>query len=429
MNVSELVKRITFGKAYDYLDRDPERNFLKLVNWLETLDKNGFVAKRLPLIRKYAEDADSNWYRLACSFWEDVDAEVRKTLFTNFVLNGNLLENEKLTENRKQYNCNIPWAIELDPTSRCDLRCAAGEGDDELSFDKMDELIEQGKTLGTFFYFFAGGEPLLRGEDLIALCNKHEDCVFFCITNGALLDDDFAQQLLRVRNMIPILMLDGFARETDARRGDGTFEKLRCAAELLRGEKLPFGLYVCCTAQNWETVSGEAFFDEMVAWGAKAALFAPYLPGREDARAEYILTAEQRVKLCAALTRLRETKPLLILDFCLSGILTEGCIAAGRGYCRVSAAGNVEPCAFLPCSDTNVRTATLLDAYRSPLFQAFRARQPFGADPMRPCPLLDHTDLLGELLVASCPAGSAIPHRDGRGNPAEKPGTKKIEKT
>lgn len=403
MNASELVKRITFSKTYEFLDKNPEQNFLKLVDWLETLNQGGFVAQKLPIIRKYAEDPESNWYHLARSFWNDIDEEVRKTLFTNFMLNGKLLENKKLAENRKKYGCNIPWAISISPTSACNLPCdssgtAAGTAPLELSFDKMDDLVEQGKQLGTSFYVFAGGEPLLKKDDLIALCNKHADCVFLCVTNGLLVDDVFAEELLRIRNMIPMITVDGFVEETDRWRGAGAFDAARRAMRILKKYRLAFGTCVCCTAQNCDTVSGEAFFDAMIEWGAKATWYYLYLPAGKQGRPELMVSTEQRRHLNDRLEEFWTTKPILAMDFCCSGKLTGGCIAAGRGYCHVSAAGDIEPCAFLQYSDSNVAGVSLLDAYRGPLFQAFHRNQPFDRDPLFPCPLLDHPQQLCTLL-------------------------------
>ena len=88
---------------------------------------------------------------------------------------------------RAEYNCNIPWAILLDPTSACNLHCtgcwAAEYGNKlNLTFDEIDSIIEQGKELGIYFYIYTGGEPLVRKNDLIALCKKHSDCIFLSFT-------------------------------------------------------------------------------------------------------------------------------------------------------------------------------------------------------------------------------------------------------
>lgn len=69
--------------------------------------------------------------------------------------------------NREKYNCNIPWTMLMDPTSACNLHCtgcwAAEYGHKlNLSYEKLSDIISQGKELGTYFYMFTGGEPLVR---------------------------------------------------------------------------------------------------------------------------------------------------------------------------------------------------------------------------------------------------------------------------
>lgn len=61
----------------------------------------------------------------------------------------------------QKYNCNIPWAVLLDPTSACNLHCtgcwAAEYGHQlNLSLDDIDSIIRQGKELGTYMYIYTG---------------------------------------------------------------------------------------------------------------------------------------------------------------------------------------------------------------------------------------------------------------------------------
>jgi len=406
MNVSDMIKRISMAKAYEFLDRDPDQNIPKLVDWLERLDKNGGISRQLPTIQKFAHDPDSNWFRLACSLWKDVDDEVRKTLFTNFVVNGNLLANPKLGENREKYGCNIPWAILLDPTSACNLHCtgcwAAEYGNKlNLTFDELDGIIEQGKALGTYFYIFSGGEPLVRKADIIALCNKHSDCAFLAFTNGTLIDEAFAGEMLRVKNLIPAISVEGFEADTDFRRGEGTFAGLRKGMEILRRYKLPFGVSCCYTSQNYQMIGSEEYFDAMVEWGAKFAWFFTYMPVGKAAVPELMATAEQREYMYHQIRKFRQTKPLFTMDFWNDGEFVGGCIAGGRCYCHINAGGDVEPCAFIHYSDSNIRSKTLLEAYQSPLFMAYHNNQPFNQNHLRPCPLLDNPDRLSSMVDAS----------------------------
>ena len=77
-----------------------------------------------------------------------------------------------------------------------------------------------------YMYIYTGGEPLVRKKDLIAMCNKHSDCQFLSFTNGTLIDEEFADEMLRVKNFIPAISLEGFEAATDGRRGNGVFEKV-----------------------------------------------------------------------------------------------------------------------------------------------------------------------------------------------------------
>jgi hypothetical protein len=88
--------------------------------------------------------------------------------------------------------------------------------------------------------------------------------------------------------------------------------------------------------------------------------------------------------------RLRSTKPLFAMDFYNDAKYVHGCIAGGRSYLHINANGDIEPCAFNHFSDANIRTDTLLDALRKPLFMAYHDNQPFNDNMLRPCPLVDN---------------------------------------
>lgn len=144
---------------------------------------------------------------------------------------------------RKKYGCNIPWTILLDPTSACNLHCtgcwAAEYGNKlNLSFDEIDSIITQGKELGVYFYIYTGGEPLVRKNDLIRICEKHSDCVFLCFTNATLIDEAFADEMLRVGNFVPAISLEGSEIATDGRHGNGVYQKVIQAMELLRRKRI-----------------------------------------------------------------------------------------------------------------------------------------------------------------------------------------------
>ena len=57
---------------------------------------------------------------------------------------------------------------------------------------------------------------------------------------------------------------------------------------------------------------------------------------------------------------------------------------------HINANGDIEPCAFIHYSDSNVYDHTLIEAFKRPLLTQYRENQPFNQNHVRPCPLLDN---------------------------------------
>ncbi|RJE46660.1 MULTISPECIES: radical SAM protein [unclassified Dehalobacter] len=392
--------------AYAYLNSNPEKNVPKLMDWMDRFDKKETMKGQLNAVRKVIEDKDNNWYKLILSMWTDVDPGVRKAFFNNFILNENFIGFPIQEVNKEKYDCNIPWAILMDPTSACNLQCtgcwAAEYGNKmSMSYETLDSIIRQGKELGVYFFVYSGGEPLVRKKDIIRLCEKHSDCEFLAFTNGTLIDEEFADEMLRVKNFVPAISIEGFEDATDSRRGKGTFQAVIRAMELLKRKKLVFGASLCYTSHNTEVIGSEEFFDYMIGKGAKFAWFFTYMPVSVDAAPELMVTADQREFMYRQIRKFRTTKPLFTMDFWNDGEYAGGCIAGGRRYLHINAGGDIEPCAFIHYADSNIHQKTLLDALQSPLFMQYHKNQPFNENHLRPCPLLDNPERIVDMIEAS----------------------------
>ena len=402
----EKVGSAAMKLAYSYLDANPEKNMPKILNWVDLLDRDDIFKSQRNTFRKVIEDKNNNWYRLLLSLWDDVDSGVRKKVFENFLINATVLGCKRQDELKEVYDCNIPWAILMDPTSACNLHCIgcwAADYGNRLSMDlkTLDKIILQGKELGIYFYIYSGGEPLVRKDDIIRLCEKHSDCMFLAFTNATLIDDAFADEMLRVKNFIPAISVEGFEEDTDSRRGKGTYQAVVRAMEILKRRKLPFGASCCYTRNNTQTIGSEKFFDDLIDKGAKFAWFFTYMPVGNDASPELMATADQREFMYHQIREFRNTKPLFTMDFWNDGEYVDGCIAGGRRYLHINAAGDIEPCAFIHYADSNIHEKTLLEALRSPLFMQYRRNQPFNHNQLRPCPLLDNPGRLTQMVEKS----------------------------
>lgn len=285
MSIIESVKNTAFtaavNMALNYLEKDPETNIPKAMNLIDKALPDGWYESQRAAFRK-AIDEKGNWYELILKAYQ-LDTGVRKTLFQNFIINSALKGGAIQEEMREKEKCNVPWAILLDPTSACNLHCtgcwAAEYGHKlNLSLETIDRIIQQGKDLGVYMYIYTGGEPMVRKKDLITLCERHPDCAFLSFTNGTLIDETFCQEMLRVKNFVPAISLEGFETANDGRRGSGVFEKVMHAMDLLREHNLPFGVSTCYTSANYEDISSESFFYMMINMGAMFVWFSTICP-------------------------------------------------------------------------------------------------------------------------------------------------------
>lgn len=414
---AKILQKFAFDRAIDYLEKDPEKNLPKL---MEAVDKfagegpNSFPQQR-NAIRNIINDPSSNMYQLMMRLIRETDPEVLNRIFYNFFFNANLVGWQKQEEVRQKYHCNVPWAILLDPTSACNLHCtgcwAAEYGNKlNLTFEDIDNIIAQGKEMGVYLYIYTGGEPLVRKADLIRLCEKHSDCVFLSFTNATLIDEAFANEMLRVKNFIPSISVEGFEEATDARRGAGTFNKVTRAMALLKEKKLPFGLSCCYTSQNLDSLTSEAYFDQMVAWGAAFVWFFHYMPVGADAVPELMVSPKQREFIYHKIRGYRKTKSIFAMDFQNDGEYVGGCIAGGRRYLHINANGDADPCVFIHFSDANIHEKTLLEVLTSPLFMAYHDGQPFCENHLRPCPMLENPEKLREIIARTGAASTDLQH-------------------
>jgi len=402
MNFWDKAKAFGLEQAINYAVAKPETHLVQLMDIADKLVDGGFEPQRKAM-RSAITDESNPYHTYLKHIFRDTNPEVIKTFLMNFMLNVNLRGWAEQEENRKKYNCNIPWAILLDPTSACNLHCtgcwAAEYGNKlNLSFEEIDDIIRQGKELGTYMYIYTGGEPMVRKNDLIRLCEKHSDCVFLCFTNATLIDETFAEEMLRVKNFIPAISLEGLEDATDGRRGSGIYQKVIAAIKLLHEKKLPFGISACYTSANFESISSEEFYDSLIDMGADFIWYFHYMPVGNDAVPELMPTPAQRETMFHRLRLYRATQPLFAMDFQNDAQYVGGCIAGGRRYLHINANGDVDPCVFIHYSDSNIRYKSLLETLQSPIFMAYHDGQPFNDNMLRPCPMLENPHLLRKMV-------------------------------
>lgn len=397
---------VAIRQAIRYIKKDGAdqgEQICKLIDLLHKFLGNSIPEMSFDNAKKMMSDPENKWAKYVKKAINELDENVVVTTLLNLGFEAFFYGTKQIRDNRKKYDCNIPWLILMDPTSACNLHCtgcwAAEYGNKlNLTYEKMDEVIEQGTELGTHFYLFTGGEPLVRKKDIIRLAEKHNDCEFHIFTNGTLVDEQFCEDLQRLGNISLAISLEGFEEVNDGRRGEGVYDKVMHAFELLKSHGLLFGTSICYTRANISTITDQKFLDMIVDKGCRYAWYFHYMPVGNDADASLLPTMEQREFMYHKVREIRHDDMLFTMDFQNDGEFVGGCIAGGRNYCHINSNGDVEPCVFIHYSGANVNEKSLIECLQQPLFQEYRNRQPFNKNLLRPCPMLENPQLLQEMV-------------------------------
>ena len=168
----------------------------------------------------------------------------------------------------------------LQPALQGDAQAIRGDAPEELSAEAIRGIIAEAEETGISFFVIAGDESLTRLEIVdIALDFPH--VVFLLVTNGLQLGPDLIRDLATLRNVVPVLSIEGTQAQTDERRGKGVHERLQAKMEQLKRAGIFFSLSLTVTRTNYDTVTDPAFLQPAVDAGCRLFLLLEYTPIRE----------------------------------------------------------------------------------------------------------------------------------------------------
>ncbi|MEE3420550.1 MAG: radical SAM protein [Lachnospiraceae bacterium] len=380
-------------------------SYLKLVDLAQKFLKET-PAEKFDAVRANIKDPNNRWFRMIDDILDHTDPHVAKMIILNLGYEAFLRGTRMIRENRKKYNCNIPWLILFDPTQACNMHCVGCWSGtyghkSNLTFEEMDKIVTEGKELGVYLYMMTGGEPMVRKKDILRLMEKHNDCMFAAYSNSTLIDQDLCDQIKRLGNLIFMLSVEGNETTNDERRGEGHYQAVMDAMDLLRKNGIPYGTSICYTRQNLDAVTDPKFLQMLSDKGAHFGFYFHYMPVGKNAVPELMPTVEQRRDMIKRIRDFRSPDcpiEFFPMDFQNDGEYVGGCIAGGRNYFHINANGDAEPCVFIHYSDSNIRDNTVLEMLQNPLFMLYHEGQPFNRNHLRPCPMLENPEILPKMV-------------------------------
>ena len=413
MGIKHAITRKTFEVTIDgamkYINKDRETNLLKLVDMAQKIMGGSYPDYVFDNARELFSHPEEKWMQFMYKSLDELDPNIVKMHVLNLGYEAGLAGMKRVKEMREKYQCNVPWAILMDPTSACNLHCtgcwAAEYGHQmSLTFDQLDDIITQGKELGIHFYVMTGGEPLVRKDDIVKLAEKHNDCAFHIFTNGTLIDEEFCKKVKKVGNISFALSVEGYEETNDGRRGEGVFQKVMHAMDIMKANGLLYGVSICYTSKNIEVVTSDEFLDMLIEKGCRLAWYFHYMPVGNDAALDLLPSNEQREYMYHRVREIRGMKTgkqIFAMDFQNDAEFVGGCIAGGKNYLHINPNGDVEPCVFIHYSGANIKEKSLLECLQQPLFMQYHNNMPFNDNMLRPCPMLENPERLRKMVHES----------------------------
>jgi MoaA/NifB/PqqE/SkfB family radical SAM enzyme len=320
-------------------------------------------------------------------------------------LRGYLKNAQKARTQNISEGLHIPPFLIASITQSCNLFCSGcyarangcvkANSENELSIARWRALFEEARSLGVSFILLAGGEPLLR-RDIIELAGEFPEIVFPVFTNGTMLGDDYISIFKKYRNLLPVLSLEGEKSATDARRGDGVYDKLEEVMRRLKSGSIFYGVSVTVTKENISHVTDDGFVKGLEKSGCSLTFYVEYVPVDEKSAAIAPDDAD-RALLAQCIKTLREKRRMMFLSFPGDESSLGGCLAAGRGFFHIAADGSAEPCPFSPFSQLNLKEHSLAEVLRSEFFQNLRDADLLNTPHKGGCVLFENRDNVAAL--------------------------------
>ena len=265
---------------------DRTKTYVQIVDLAEKFWGSGANRETIAKVREYVQNPDNRWMRFINRVVDETDPHYAKTMLLNLGYEAFLRGTKQIRQNREKYGCNIPWLILFDPTDACNMHCVGCWSGTyghkaNLTFEDMDKIVTQGKELGVYLYMMTGGEPLVRKKDILS-CARSTMTAFRGFYQLHADRRGTSARRWSLGNLTFMLSIEGTPETNDARRGEGHYEAVMKAMDLLKKYGIVYGTSICYTSQNVEAVTSDEFLRLHRRQGRALRLLLPLYAGRQQ---------------------------------------------------------------------------------------------------------------------------------------------------
>jgi len=310
-----------------------------------------------------------------------------------------------------------PFFINFSLTHRCNLRCKICETwkvwsrpEEELKLVELQKTINEIGRWGDINVSFAGGEPLIRKNDLLECIKlaKKWNLTTHVTSNGQLINKKIAKELVSSGLDYLQLSLDGAKEETNNYiRGKGTYKKIiKAIREVKKAKKklnsnLKLSLTTTVTDKNIDELLDIVMkivrdFDLHEVSFNPYNLDTSYMRDKSYENDEFWVKEKNIQKLrnvCGKLIKIKREKGMIGTPYFMLRMMPnyfkmkkefrEGICLAGFSYMYIKPNGEIDVCGKGP--SLNIREHSIKDIWYSPNFVKTRLKI---ARCKRPCLML-----------------------------------------
>jgi len=309
----------------------------------------------------------------------------------------------KAFEKRKKKGEHFPAFMVISLTNSCNLSCqgcwvSGSNPPKTLSLEQLDNIINECKKRGSFFFGLLGGEPLLYPH-LTELIGKHPDCYFQIFTNGTLLTREVAKEFRQLGNVSPLISIEGKDSIADVRRGGKeVYRNALQALDNCAAEKLITGVATSVCQSNFDDLVSREFVDEVIKRKVQYLWYYIYRPVGPQPCPELALDSEQITALRQFMVDVRCSAPIMIVDAYWDAQGNAVCPGAMGLSHHLNPAGQIEFCPPLQFSKDQISDGSDIGDIleNSTFLKEFRE---FTTDCGRGCIILNDPVALREFLT------------------------------
>ncbi len=339
---------------------------------------------------------------LAHRMWRTTDKRLLWKFAYNFGYKG--MRSVQRFKKRLRRGEVFPAFLYISITNSCNLRCRGCWVDVDapqaiITFDEMNQLINNAKKHGNSFFGILGGEPFMH-PDLMRILEAHPDCYFQIFTNGHPITDNVAAKLRRLGNATVLISVEGTEMVSDERRGGlGVLNRTLGGIGASVRNRLITGVATSVCQTNFDDLVNESWIDELIRRGVHYVWFHTYRPSGPDAAPHLALTPKQVLSVRRFAMDMRNRKAIGVVDAYWDDKGQALCPAATGISHHIGPWGDIEPCPIIQFANETIRDNDG-DLFKtmtsSPLLADFRTT---AAKATRGCIVLERPDLLKDLVL------------------------------